>query len=201
MKKEFEKADVAIRGVDCQSGRNTQGGREARKEFGINFPVFLDRDLIAARALEANATPECFVLDGDFVVRYRGRIDNSYSERLKRHQQVHATRPKANLGEMLSGRPVSESATLPIGCPIVRDEPATRGQRRSLTTKMSLQSSSALPILPPSGEVGPFSLLTYKQAVNWRPTSNPTLRVGQCRVESQRRRPLHGERRLTDAET
>ena len=44
--------------------------------------------LAAADALKATTTPEAFVLDHNFVLRYRGRIDNAYSSRLKRNATV-----------------------------------------------------------------------------------------------------------------
>ena len=47
-----------------------------------------DRDFAAANALKADVTPEAFVLDRNFVLRYRGRIDNAYYARLKKNQQV-----------------------------------------------------------------------------------------------------------------
>jgi len=144
-----------------------QVAKQAR-EFKIPFPVFRDDKLTAADALKADVTPECFVLDSDYVLRYRGRIDNSYAERLKKNAQITEQNLEQALGEILSGRPVKTPATLPIGCPILREQKAA--PKASEVT----YHRDVLPILQNHcqqchrpGEVGPFSLLTYRQAVNW----------------------------------
>ena len=74
----------------------------------------------AADALKADFTPEVFVLDSDFVLRYRGRIDNMYSERLKKHAEITESQPEPDARRTGPGRPVSVPATLAIGCPILR---------------------------------------------------------------------------------
>jgi peroxiredoxin len=168
MAKEFGKHRVAFIGLTTNEDETPARVAKQARHFNLPFPVYLDGKMTAADALKAEITPECFVLDGDYVLRYRGRIDNSYSDRLKKHPQV--TRHDLNqvLGELLSGRPVSEPATIAIGCPIPREEKAVA------KTGTVTYHRDVLPILQNRcqqchrpGEVGPFSLMTYKQAVNW----------------------------------
>jgi len=137
-------------------------------EFKLPFPVVLDRNFAATDAVAAKVTPEAFVLDGDFVLRYRGRIDDAYFARLKRHQQVSEYNLRQALEELVSGRPVSVPATEAIGCSIGRDIKA------SVDLANVTYYKDVLPILQKNcqechrpGEVGPFSLMTYRQAVNW----------------------------------
>src|SRR5271166_941670 len=122
MAKEFEKHGVAFMGLTTNEDDTPAQVAKQTKQFNLSFPVYLDTKLTAANALKADTTPECFVLDGDYVLRYRGRIDNSYSERLKKHPQVTRQDLRQVLGELLSGRPVSEPATVAIGCQIPRAE-------------------------------------------------------------------------------
>jgi peroxiredoxin len=143
--------------------------RHAR-EYRIPFPVLQDDRLVAADAFGADMTPQSFVLDGNFHLRYRGRIDNGYAARLQRKAQVTRHDLREALEEVLAGKAVSESATQAVGCPIVRDQPA-RAESAQVTFNRDI-----LPILQNQcqechrpGEVGPFSLLTYKQAVRWGP--------------------------------
>ncbi len=202
MQKEFEKHGVAFVGLTVNEDDTAAQVAKQARDFNLTFPVFRDRSLEAARALQADFTPECFVLDGDYVLRYRGRIDNSYSERLKKHQKVTKHDLRQVLGEMLSGRPVAEPVTQAIGCPIVRDEPkvsATGNVTYHKDVQPIVQTHCQSCHRP--GEVGPFSLMTYKQAVNWAqdiksytksramPPWKPTAGV-----------EFHGERRLTDQE-
>jgi len=141
---------------------------KAAKQFDPAFPVFKDERLRAADALKADFTPEVFVLDGNFVLKYRGRIDNMYSERLKKHAAITAHNLSQTLAELVTGRPVSVPATQAVGCKIYRE-------KRELAKEGKVTyHRDVLPILQKHcqechrpGEVGPFALMTYKQAVNW----------------------------------
>ena len=170
-------------------------------EFQISFPGGSGRETETAEHFGARATPEVFVLDGGFTLRYRGRIDDTWAARLKKNKQVTRHDLREALGEVLAGKTVSRPVTTPIGCPIVREE------ARPVTTSMTYHKD-VLPILQNRcqvchrpGEMGPFSLMTYHQAVNWAadikeytqsramPPWKPTDSV-----------PLHGERKMTDEE-
>ena len=137
------------------------------KEYALPFPVYADPQHVAVRALKAEATPEAFLLDRDFVLRYRGRIDDGYAARLKKNRQISRQDLHQALDELLAGKPVSEPAMRPIGCPIHEKKPAKA--EGSVTYYRDV-----LPILQNNcqgchrpGAVGPFSLMTYKQASNW----------------------------------
>ena len=47
------------------------------------------------------------MLDSNFVLQYRGRIDNMYSDRLKKHAEVTEHNLRQTLAELVTGRPVS----------------------------------------------------------------------------------------------
>src|SRR5262245_42175290 len=136
-------------------------------EFKYPFPVFSDSKFVAAEAFKATVTPEAFVLDHNFVLRYRGRIDNQYYGRLKKNPQVTEHDLKVSLDALLAGKDVPTPATLAIGCHIVSAD-------RKVTSEDVTYHRDVLPILQKhcqschrSGAVGPFSLMTYKQAVTW----------------------------------
>src|SRR5438067_670077 len=142
----------------------------ARKaaDFKLPFPVYADPKLAAADALKATTTPEAFLLDHNFVLRYRGRIDNAFAARLKKNPRVTEHDLRAALDSLLAGKSVAAPATKPVGCPIT-----TRDVRAAADAKVTYHRD-VVPILQKHcqachrpGEVGPFSLTTYKQAVNW----------------------------------
>src|SRR5262249_5237875 len=139
--------------------------------------------------------------DRDFVVRYRGRIDDGFAARLKKKPEVSRHDLRAALDEILAGKAVSTARTDPVGCPI--QYPGARKATGKVTYYRDL-----LPVLQKRcqachrpGEVGPFSLLTYKQAVNW---------ADDVKSYTQSRKmppwmpnesvPFQGERRMTDKE-
>lgn len=137
-------------------------------EFKLPFPVYADPKLVAPEALKATTTPEAFALDHNFVLRYRGRIDNAFAARLKKNPRVTDHDLRDALDAMLAGRPVLTPATKAVGCPI-----ATRDVKAAAGATVTYHRD-VLPILQQQcqrchrpGEVGPFSLMTYKQAVNW----------------------------------
>jgi peroxiredoxin len=162
----YAKRGVAFLGiVPGEDEPAEQVARQAR-ELGLPFPVFADRSRAAAAAFRAAVTPEVFVLDSDLVLRYRGRIDDRYAARLQQKPRVGRHDLRQALDEVLAGRAVSEPATRAVGCAV--DRPAPRA-----TGKVTFHRD-VLPILQQRcqgchrpGDVAPFSLMTYRQAVRW----------------------------------
>lgn len=147
----------------------TEPAKLAKKaaEFKYPFPVFIDPKLTVAEAFKATVTPEAFVLDHNLVMRYRGRIDNAYSGRLKKNPQVTERDLDTALEAITSGKVVTTPATRAIGCHIDPKE-------RKVTSEDVTYHRDVAPILQKHcqschrpGDVGPFALTTYKQAVNW----------------------------------
>jgi hypothetical protein len=139
------------------------------EELKFGFPVFRDETLAAADALGATVTPQVFVLDSAGEVRYRGLIDDGYSKRLVPNRKVTEYYLTAAIDAVLAGKPVAVPKTEPIGCKITRDRPA-----KAAVAGAPVFHKDVLPILQQHcqgchrpGEVGPFSLTTYKHAVNW----------------------------------
>lgn len=202
MAREFASHDIAFVGLTTNQDETAEQIAKQVKDNNLNFPVGLDKNYAFADALKAGTTPEAFVLDGDCVLRYRGRIDNGYYARLKKSMQVTRHDLHQVLSEIASGRPLSVTATEPIGCPIRRAAVAA-----PVVGKVTYYKD-VLPILQNNcqqchrpGEVGPFSLMTYRQAVNW---------AGDIKDFTQSRRmppwkvsagmEFHNERRLSDKE-
>jgi peroxiredoxin len=165
--KAYADKGVAVVGLcPCEEDAATVAKQAA--EFKLPFPVFKDGALAAADALQAGHTPEAFLLDDGRVLRYRGRIDDLYEARLKKRNTVSRNDLKEALDELLAGKAVTTPATKPIGCPIVRPAAA-----KPVTGTVTYYRD-VLPILQNCcqgchrpGEVGPFALMTYRQAVNW----------------------------------
>ncbi len=164
----YQDKGVAFLGVTTNEDEDAAQVAKQAREYRLPFPVVQDAKLAAANAFKADVTPEAFVLDRHFILRYRGRIDNGYAARLKKNQQITSHDLRQALDEVLAGKPVSAPATPAIGCAIVRD-----AKPKAATGTVTFYRD-VLPILQNRcqtchrpGEVGPFSLLTYKQAVNW----------------------------------
>jgi peroxiredoxin/mono/diheme cytochrome c family protein len=140
--------------------------REA-KEAGLELPLFRDGRGEAAGALGARVTPEVFVLDAGFRVRYRGRIDDGYAARLKKKPAVTREDLRLALEDVLSGRAVAVGRTEAFGCPVRQTKPPRQAGK-------VVFYRDVLPILQKRcqachrpGEVAPFALMNYRQAVHW----------------------------------
>jgi peroxiredoxin len=197
----YSEKGVAFVGVVAGDDTAADVAKKAA-EFKLPFPVHADPKLAAAEALKATTTPEAFVLDHNFVLRYRGRIDNSFAARLKKNPRVTENDLRDALDALLAGQPVMNPATKAVGCPIT-----TKDVKPTTDAAVSYYRD-VLPILQKNcqschrpGEVGPFSLMNYKQAVNWasditqythdrkmppwKPTAGPDYRNTRSLTEKQ----------------
>jgi hypothetical protein len=171
-------------------------------EFKIEFPVYRDPKGDAARAFKAKITPEVFVLDGDLRLRYRGRIDDSFTARLRRNPRQEKQDLRDALEDVLANRDVRTPVTEPIGCPI-RFPEAVAAAPGSVTYYRDVA-----PILQKNcqschrpGEVGPFSLLTYQQAAKWATDIKDFTQSRQMPPWMPHGGPgYRGERKLSDAD-
>src|SRR5262245_53512116 len=76
---------VAFLAVSAQEEEDAATVARYAREFKLPFPAYKDEHHAAVDAFKAETAPEAFVLDHNFVLRYRGRIDNGYAARLKRN--------------------------------------------------------------------------------------------------------------------
>lgn len=140
------------------------------KEYSLGFPVYRDPDGVLADAFQAATTPEAFILDGTHTLRYRGRIDNAYAARLKKNRDITQHDLHKALDEVVAAKEVTHPVTVAVGCPIGR----TAAAKETKAVAKATFHRDVLPILQKNcqachrpGAVGPFSLMNFRQAVNW----------------------------------
>jgi hypothetical protein len=140
------------------------------KQYKIAFPLLGDPGQISIPILGPKVTPEAVLLDDKFTVRYRGRIDNKYSARLKARSTTTQTDLMAALDEVLSGKAVSVAERKAFGCPIAMID----GKKPAPVNNAVTFHADILPLLQKHcqgchrpGQVGPFELTSYKSAAKW----------------------------------
>ncbi len=199
MAKTYAGKGVAFLGVDGSDEGAAAAVAKRAADFNLPFPVLKDERRAAADALHAEVTPEAFVLDGDLVLCYRGRIDDGYYARLKRSREVTHHDLRDALDEVLAGKDVTTPVTKAIGCPIAGADTAkaTGAVTFHRDVEPILQENCQQCHRP--NEIGPFSLMTYQQAANW---SSDIKDYTQSRkmppwkpVEGV---PFHNERHMSD---
>ncbi len=161
--------DKGVAFVAISASDDTAEVRKQADAFKLPFPIYFDPKLDVTDALKATTTPEAFVLDRNFVLRYRGRIDNAWSARLKKNANTTEFDLKNALDDILAGNDVKVPATKPIGCPVTAKGAIAKTVTTTVTYHKDVQ-----PILQKNCQechrpdaVGPFALTNYKQAVNW----------------------------------
>jgi peroxiredoxin len=107
--------------------------KAAQEKF--TFPVMRDEGNIVADLYSAMTTPEIFVVDGQGVLRYHGRIDNSAET-----SRVVRSDLREALNEMLDGKPVSVSQTKQFGCSIKRAK-APAANTKAVSTAAPVQAA------------------------------------------------------------
>src|SRR5262249_19346854 len=126
--------------------------------------VLKDCEQRLAAALGVQRVPTVVVLDGDFVLRYRGRIDDRYLVAARRQQARRADLALA-LDEVLAGKKVSVPETETDGCLIAGARPRPAQTDVTFTKEVSRILQNRCQACHRPEQSAPFSLLTYEDAV------------------------------------
>ncbi|MCI0523908.1 MAG: redoxin domain-containing protein [Acidobacteria bacterium] len=112
---EYGKRGVAFLGVNSNSDESLEEMRAYAAKNNLTFTILKDPGNVVADEYAAERTPKVYVIDGEGVLRYQGRIDNSQNLRMVKRNDLREA-----LNEMLSGKPVSVAETKALGCLIKR---------------------------------------------------------------------------------
>lgn len=168
LSKQFEGKGVRFVGINSNPEETVAQVRAHVQEYALCFPILKDNHHVAVKALGAEINPSVFVLDKELRLRYMGRIDNGYAKRLQQSGKVSREDLKLALEELQAEKEVSVPQTKALGCPITAKAPSSTG-KATITFHRDV-----LPILQNRcqschrpGDVGPFALQTYQQALKW----------------------------------
>lgn len=160
------------------------------KRHKIEFPVLKDVRNLVADQFDAKRTPEVFVLDEHFSVRYRGRIDDQYLPGV--------IKPKAKrqdlriaIEELLAGQPVSSPTTEAVGCFIGRMKQPDESSPVTYCKQIARILQQNCVECHRKGEIGPFQLEDYDEVVGWADTIIEVIDDG--RMPPWHASPDHGE--------
>ncbi len=201
MAREYADREVGFVGVMSNRQDTISKIQAYARRHEIEFPLLKDQGNLAADQFGAERTPEVFVLDSTRRIRYRGRIDDQYGVGFVRESATRHDLREA-LDALLSGANPKQAATEVVGCLIGRvtepdpNSPVTyRNQIAPLLAKHCVECHQ-------SGEIGPFSLTTYEDAVGWAPTLEEVVRQGRMPPwhAAEGGVPLANTRKMTDAE-
>ncbi len=172
----------------------------AVKRYGFKARYVHDPKGTMARALKADTTGDCFVLDGARTLRYRGAVNDQYGFGYSLDE------PRINylnnaLADVLAGREVYAPATWAPGCELDLEPSEPSGEitwhnRVSRIVQANCESCHR------AGENGPFELVTYGDVKGNRAMIKR--QVSQRLMPPWFANPEHGEwandRRLSDVD-
>lgn len=114
---EFADAPVEFVGVFPNPSTRLEQIDEFGEAYGLDMALMADTAGWAAR-LNAQWTPEAFVLDERDSVVYHGRLNDRYFAPGKRRPRTRNRDLRKALKDVLDGVPVSTPVTDAVGCPI-----------------------------------------------------------------------------------
>ena len=172
-----EFGDRAVRFVGVNSNRQDtlEDIRTYLSQYPLPFPYVRDEGNVVADQFGATRTPEVFVLNSAMEIVYRGRIDDQYEPGINRPAATHNDLRIA-IEQTLAGQPVPVANTSPVGCMIGKirravtpsPEPSVQvtycNQVIRILQKHCVECHRA-------GEIGPFALDSYDEAIGWADTS------------------------------
>ncbi len=169
--------DVRLVGIDSNMQDSPQEIARYVSEHGISFPVLVDPDNVVADKFAAARTPEVFLLDEERVVRYHGRIDGQYLPGVQKTKNPRRDLAIA-IDELLAGKSVSQPEAEAVGCFIGRKlEPQESEVTYSNQIARLFQDRCVECHRP--GEIGPFSLTSYDEALGWGETVREVVDQGR----------------------
>jgi peroxiredoxin/mono/diheme cytochrome c family protein len=165
-----EYADKQVRFVGIDSNLQDTPDEIAAyvREHDISFPVLNDPNNLVADAFRAARTPEVFLLDPARVVRYHGRIDGQLLPGVQKTKEARRDLALA-IDELLAGKQVSQPELEAVGCFIGRVPRPAAGEVTYSKHIARIFQSRCIECHR-KGEIGPFALTSYDEALGWGET-------------------------------
>lgn len=184
---EFSQQYKEVRFVGINS--NVQDSTEEIKRFvkdnRIEFEFAKDYDNRFADQLKITRTPEVVVFTDSRSIVYRGRIDDQYMPGVSR-SQVQRHDLKIAIEKSLAGESIEIDETEPTGCLLGRKRESVEGATVTFANQVSRVLQRNCTECHREGEIGPFSLETYDEAIGW---ADMMLEV----IEEKRMPPWHAD--------
>ncbi len=162
---DYRAKGVAVYGVHSDPDVTPEAAAAHAEEYSLTFPMLLDPFQDLAGQVGVQVTPEAAVLDADGQVLYRGRIDDRYNPGDgKRRATAQTPELRHALDAVLAGRTPAVTETEGYGCPLPDPRIVADGGEITFTEHVAPILWKRCAGCHRPGEVGPFSLLTYKDA-------------------------------------
>ncbi len=109
-------------GASGKQGHGKQRNAEARKQYGIGYPVLLDESGRVGRLYGAKTTPHMYIIKSDGTLVYAGGIDDDPRGSKPQRARYVAKALQAHL----DGGEISPAQTEPYGCSVKYGAPGSK---------------------------------------------------------------------------
>lgn len=198
---EYAQQGVRFLAVDANRQDTAAELAAFARQHQLSFPVLRDPQARLADALGATRTPEVFVLDEKHAVRYFGRIDDQYTPGIQKPAPTRRDLAVA-LDELLAGKAASQPHLAAAGCLIGREREAAADAEVTYAGQVAGIFRQHCVSCHRPGQIGPFSLVSYDDALGWGETIREVVEAG--RMPPWFASPEHGkfanDTRLSEAD-
>jgi peroxiredoxin len=188
---EYGPRGVAFLGISSNRQDTAARVAEHARKHNLPFPILKDAQNKVADQFGAQRTPEAFVLDGQRVIRYQGRIDDQFGIGYQRPGKPTRRDLAEALDEVLAGKAVRVPTTPVAGCLIARETKPRADGSVTFARHISRILQKNCQECHRPGQIGPMSLLTYDDAVSWAGPIREA--VGERRMPPWYADPKHGK--------
>jgi peroxiredoxin len=173
LSEEFADEGVAFLAIDANLQDTLTEIADYGRIHGVKFPLLKDNNNEVADQLGAVRTPEVFLLDKDHVVRYWGRIDDQYGFKTGAGYVKPTLRERFladAITQVLAGEKVAQPVVPADGCFIGRNVDKDPTGDVTYTNQVARIMQDRCVECHRSGEVAPFTLLSYDDVIGWADT-------------------------------
>jgi peroxiredoxin len=103
-------------GSPGKQGAGADVNRQARAEWGMEYPILLDEGGQVGKAYDAKTTPHMFVIDPAGQIAYKGALDNAPLGKVP--SEGHVNYVEKALAALAAGKPVEVRETKSYGCSV-----------------------------------------------------------------------------------
>ncbi len=167
LEEKFRSQGVAVIAINSNLQDSILELKHFARTHGITFPLLKDPGNKVADQFGAERTPEFYVLDAERRIRYRGGIDDQYGIDFRGPERTQDHLKNA-VEDLLAGRDVKSPLTKVWGCHIGRVREVNEDAKVTWSDQISRLFQKRCQGCHRSGEIGPFTLLTYEDSVGWQ---------------------------------
>lgn len=113
---EFGSKGVRFRLVYPDTTLKVADVKQHREEYALKPPGVLDPDHALVKRAKASVTPEVVIFDRDGTLRYRGKIDNRFTDLGDKRRVATEHYLEDTIGRLLAGEAVEFREMKAVGC-------------------------------------------------------------------------------------